>query len=97
MNAPVLPRAILKHHVATVEAQHPIRILGLLPRGAAAHRFENDALDFLAERRDGLDLFGLAGAENALEDLLGRPVGIVLIGGLRDREAIEFPAIVRPL
>ncbi len=97
MNAPVLHRSILKHHVATIEAQHPIRIIGTLPRGSAAHRFEDDALDFLAEKREGLSLVGLAGAENQLSDLLGRSVGIVLVSGLRGREAVEFPAVVEPL
>ena len=97
MNAPVLHRSILKHHVATLEAHHPIKILGLLPRGAAAHRFEENALDFLAEKREGLDLFGLASAENDLEHLLGQPVGIVLVSGLQAREAVEFPTVVQPL
>jgi predicted nucleotidyltransferase len=68
-----------------------------LCREAPAHRFEDDALDVLAEKREGLDLFGLASAENGLADLLGRPVGIVLRSGLRDREADEFPRLVQPL
>ena len=38
-------------------------VLGLLPRGSAAHVFEEDALDFLAEKRPGLDLLGLCEAE----------------------------------
>lgn len=97
MNAPILPRFILRRHVATVEARHPIKILGLLPRGSAAHVFDDEALDFLAEKREGLDLFGLASAENALADLLGRPVGVVLVSGLRGREADEFPKVVDPL
>jgi len=97
MNAPVIPRSILKHHVATIEARHPLRFLGLLPRGAAAHVFDENGLDFLAEKRPGLSLFDLCQAEVDLSDLLGRPVGIVLMSGLRGREAEEFPSLVEPL
>lgn len=97
MNVPIVHRAVLKHHVATIEARHPIKILGLLPRGSAAHVFSDEALDFLAEKRPGLDLLGLCEAEVDLEDLLGRPVGIVLISGLKGQEVIELPAKLDPL
>ena len=62
MNAPLIHRTILKRHVAAVEAKHPIKLLGLLPRGSAAHVFDDDAFDFLAEKRAGLDLLGLCEA-----------------------------------
>jgi hypothetical protein len=94
MNAPVLHRPILRHHVSTIEAAHPIKVLGLLPRGSAAHVFGDDALDFLAEKRPGLDLLGLSQAEG---NLLGRPVGIVLVSGLKGREAEEFPRALESL
>jgi predicted nucleotidyltransferase len=97
MNVPVVHRTILKRHVAAVEAKHPIKLLGLLPRGSAAHVFDEDALDFLAEKRPGLDLLGLCEAEVDLSDLLGRPVGIVLVSGLTGQEAIEFPRMLDPL
>jgi len=45
----------------------------------------------------GLSLFGLSGAEVDLSDLLGRPVGIVLVSGLKGREAEEFPRLVEPV
>jgi hypothetical protein len=85
MNAPVLHRPILRHHVSTIEAAHPIKVLGLLPRGSAAHVFEDDALDFLAEKQVDLG------------NLLGRPVGIVLVSGLKGREAEEFPRALEAL
>jgi hypothetical protein len=90
MNAPIIHRTILKRHVATVETRYPIKLLGLLPRGSAAHVFDEDALDFLAEKRPGLDLLGLCEAEVDLAGLLGRPVGIVLVSGLKgtDRERV---------
>ncbi len=94
MNAPDINRSILRMHVAAIEAKYPIKILGLLPRGSAGHVFEDDALDFLAEKRPGLTLLELSGAEVDLAEKLGRSVGIVLVSGLRDREAEEFPKIV---
>jgi hypothetical protein len=93
MNAPDINRSILRMHIAAIEAKYPIKIVGLLPRGSVGHVFEDNALDFLAEKRPGLDLFDLAGAEVDLGDLIGRPVGIVLKSGLRGREAEEFPRI----
>jgi hypothetical protein len=90
-------RAILRTHVAAVEAQHPIKILGLLPRGSVGHVFEDDALDLLAEKKPGLSLLGLCGAEVDLSDRLGRPVGIVLVSGLRGREAQEFPKLAESI
>ena len=35
MNALLPHRAIPRHHVAPIEARHPMRIIGLLSRGAA--------------------------------------------------------------
>src|SRR5262245_27441983 len=97
MNIPVVHRTILRRHVATIEAKYPIKLLGLLPRGSAAHAFDEDALDFLAEKRPELDLLGLCEAEVDLAGLLGRPVGIVLVSGLKGKEAIEFPHALDPL
>ena len=57
MNVPDINRSILRMHIAAVEAKHPIKIIGLLPRGSAGHVFDDNALDFLAEKRPGLDLW----------------------------------------
>ena len=97
MNAPFIHRAILKRHVALIEAKHPLVVLGLLPRGSAAHVSGEDAVDLLAEKRPGLDLLGLSRAEAELSGLLGRPVGIVLRSALRGHEAAEVPKIVERL
>ena len=97
MNAPDVNRSILRMHIAAIEAKHPLKILGLLPRGSAAHIFDDDALDFLAEKRPGLDLLGLSQAQVDLRELLGRPVGIVLVSGLKGREAIELPRLLEPV
>jgi len=97
VNAPDINRSILRFHLAAIEAKHPIKIIGLLPHGSAGHVQDENGLAFLAEKRPGLDLLGLAEAEVALSDLLGRPVGIVLKSGLKDREAEEFPLLVEPV
>ncbi len=97
MNVSEIDRATLRTHVAAIEAKYPIKIIGMLPRGSAGHVFDESALDLLAEKRKGLSLLGLCDAEVDLADLLGRPVGIVLISGLRDREAEEFPQIVEAI
>jgi predicted nucleotidyltransferase len=97
MNAPDINRSILRMHIAAIEAKYPIKITGLLPRGSAGHVFDDNALDFLAEKRPGLSLLALSEAEVDLADKLGRPVGIVLVSGLRDREAEEYPRIVEAI
>ena len=97
MNAPDTQRAILRHHIATVEARYPLKIIGRLPRGAAAHVFEDDALDFLAEKRPGLSYFGIAGAEIDLGGLLGHPVGLVMVSELQGRDADGIANITEPL
>jgi len=97
MNAPDINRSILRMHVAAIEEKFPLKIIGQLPRGSAAHVFEDEAVDFLAEKRPGLSLLDLCKAEGELADRLGRPVGIVLRSGLRGSEAEEFPALAKPL
>jgi hypothetical protein len=91
MDASAVNRSILRMHVAATESKYPIKILGLFPRGSAAHVFEDDALDFLAEKKPGLSLLGLCEAEVDLAARVGRPVGIVLVSGLKGREAAELP------
>jgi predicted nucleotidyltransferase len=98
MNAPDINRSILRMHVAAMEDKHPIKILGLLPRGSVGHMYDVEgAVEFLAEKKPGLSILGLCGAESDLAERLGRPVGIVLVSGLRDREADEFPKIAEAL
>lgn len=97
MNKPDINRSILRMHIATIEAKYPIKIIGLLPRGSVGHVFDDNALDFLAKKQPGLNLLDLAGAEVGLSGLVGRPVGIVLVSGLKGREAKEYPRIVEPV
>lgn len=97
MNVPIINRSILRLHVAAVEAKHPLKIIGLLPHGSAGHVSEDDALEFLAEKKPGLSLLGLCEAERELADRLGHPVGIVLVSGLRGQEADAFPRIAETI
>jgi len=87
----------LRMHVAAIEAKYPLKIVGLLPRGSVGHVFDDNGIEFLAEKRPGLSLLDLAGAEVDLGDLLGRQVGIVLVSGLKGHEAEEFPRLVEPV
>jgi predicted nucleotidyltransferase len=93
MNVPIINRSILRMHVAAIETRHPIKIVGLLPRGSAAHVSDDNALDLLAEKKPGLSLLGLCEVEGDLADRIGRPVGIVLVSGLKGREAEELPRL----
>jgi predicted nucleotidyltransferase len=97
MNVPIIDRSILLRHVRAIEDQYPLTILGLLPRGSAAHISEENAVDFLAEKKQGLSLLDLCKAEVELGDRLGRPVGIVLRSGLTGSEAEKLPALAKPL
>ncbi|HEY8578678.1 MAG TPA: hypothetical protein VIL72_02245 [Beijerinckiaceae bacterium] len=99
MNAPVIHREILKLHIAAVEEMYPITFVGRLPRGSvgSVRISDENALEFLCRKREGLTLFDLCGAENELGRRLGRTVGIVLESGLKGREAEEFPRLAEPL
>jgi hypothetical protein len=97
MNIQQTDRRMFLDHLRAVEHKFPLHFLGVLPRGTAAHVFAENAIDLLAERRDGLSLLSLVGAEHDLAERLGRPVGIVLVGGLRGDEGERVKASARPL
>ena len=98
MNMPDINRSILRMHIAAIEAKYPIKLIGLLPRGSVGHVVDEDnAVEFLAEKRPGLSLLGLSGAEIDLAERLGRPIGIVLVSGLRGREAEELPRLAEAI
>ena len=97
MNVQQVDRKKLLDHLHAVEQKFPVRFIGLLPRGAAPHVFDNEAIDLLAEKLPGLSLTGLTGAEIDLSRRLKRPVGIVLKSELRGREEKEVIAQAQPL
>ena len=79
-----------------MEDRFPLHFVGLLERGSAPHVFGEDAIDLLAEKRDGLSLLGLAKAEVELSERIGHPVGIVLVSGLKGDYGDRVKASVRP-
>lgn len=97
MNVQQIDRKRFLDYLQAVEERFPLHFVGLLPRGTAAHVVEEDAIDLLAEKRSGLSLLSLAGAEMELGRRLGRPVGIVLVSGLRGEEGQRVKASARPL
>jgi predicted nucleotidyltransferase len=97
MNVQQVDRKKLLDHLHAVEQKFPVHFVGLLPRGAAPHVFEEDAIDLLAEKLPGLSLTGLTGAEIDLSRRLKRSVGIVLKSELRGREEKEVIAQAQPL
>jgi predicted nucleotidyltransferase len=97
MNVHQIDRTTLLAHLRVTEEKFPLRFVGLLPRGTAVHVFGDDAVDLLAEKREGLSLTGLTGAEIDLSQRLRRPVGIVLTSELRGREKQEVLAQAMPM
>lgn len=97
MNIQSIDRRILLTHLHAVEEKFPLRFVGLLERGSAPHVFGDDAFDFLAEKRPGLSLLGVTGAELALSERLGRPVGIVLRSELHGADADRVLTTLQPL
>jgi predicted nucleotidyltransferase len=97
MNIQNIDRRILLTHLQAVEDKFPMRFVGLLERGSAPHVFGDDAVDLLAEKREGLSYLGVAGAEADLSDRLGRPVGIVLRSELHGNDAERVEATLQPL
>jgi hypothetical protein len=97
MNVHQIDRQKLLRHLREIEDRYPLHFVGLLARGSAPHVFGDDAFDFLAEKRKGLSLISLTGAELDLAECLGHPVGIVLRSELHGKDAERVLATLRPL
>jgi hypothetical protein len=97
VNVHQIDRRKLRDDLHDIEKKYPLRFVGLLARGSAPHVFEDDALDFLAEKREGLSLLSLTGAEIDLADKLGHPGGIVLRSELHGDDADRVLASLQPL
>src|SRR5438105_1636004 len=97
MNIQQIDRKKFLDHLRAVETKYPLHFLGSLARGSAPHVFGDDAYDFLAEKRQGLSLVSLTGAEIDLSERLGHPVGIVLRSELHGNDATRVLATLQPL
>ena len=60
-----------------------VAVFGSVARGEAG---PDSDVDFLVEFEAGSSLFDLLHLSDALEELLGRPVDVVSVGGLKDRD-----------
>ena len=69
--------AIAARHGAT-----SVRVFGSVARGEDD---ENSDIDFLVELEDGRSLLDLGGLVVDLRELLGQPVDVVTVRGLKDR------------
>jgi hypothetical protein len=97
MNIQNIDRKQLRNHLTAIQEEFPLQFVGLLARGSAPHVFGDDAYDFLAEKRPGLSLLGVTGAEIELSNRLGHPVGIVLRSELHGEDADRILATLQPL
>ena len=74
-----------REDILRVAAQHGarnVRIFGSVARGEAD---ETSDIDFLVEMEPGRSLLDLGGLQVELESLLGRPVDVVTVRGLKAR------------
>lgn len=68
--------------IAARHGAHNIRVFGSVARGEAD---EASDIDFLVEMEPGRSLLDLGGLQDELESLLGRPVDVVTVRGLKAR------------
>jgi len=97
MNVHSIDRRILLSHLHSVEEDFPLRFVGLLEPGSATHVSGDDAVNLLAEKREGLSYLGVTGAEVALSERLGRPVAIILRSELHGNDEKRVLAGLKPL
>lgn len=82
------PRALLeskKQEIFETASRHGafnIRIFGSVARGDDD---ENSDIDFLVELEPGRSLLDLGGLQTELQDLLGRPIDVITVNGLKER------------
>ena len=97
MNIHQIDRSALLAHLHATEEKFPLRFVGQLPGSTAPHVFGEDKVAFLAEKKPGLSLLDVAGAEIEMSDRLGRPVGIILRSELHGNDETRILAALQPL
>lgn len=92
--AEVLLRSLVDTHrdqIKSVVSRHCGRTVALLGSVARGEETPDSGLDFLVEFDAVASLFDLVRIEIDLEDLLGRPVDVVSVGGLLPRGRRRAP------
>ena len=88
-DAALLPlRALIEEHreQITVVARHKGRAVAIFGSVARREETPESDIDFLVEFEHGSSLFDLIHIEDDLAALLGRPVDVVSLGGLKPRD-----------
>lgn len=82
-------RALIEEHrdqIKAVVARHRGRAVALFGSVARGEETPESDIDFLVEFAKGSSLFDLIHIEDDLVELLGRPVDVVPLGGLKPRD-----------
>lgn len=82
-------RALIEEHrdqIKAVVARHKGRAVALFGSVARGEETPESDIDFLVEFAQGSSLFDLIHIEDDLVELLGRPVDVVSLGGLKPRD-----------
>jgi predicted nucleotidyltransferase len=89
--------AARRDDILRVAAQHGarnVRVFGSVARGTAD---AGSDIDFLVDFEPGRSLFDQGGLQVALQELLGKPVDVVTMAGLRHRLRSHVLTEARPL
>lgn len=88
--APARLRTLVDRHRAEINAavaRHRGRRIALFGSVARGDEHESSDIDFLVEFDDGSSLFDLLHLQEELELILGHPVDVVSLGGLKPRDS----------
>lgn len=75
-----------RHQINALVRRHHGRAVALFGSVARGDDTPESDIDFLVEFDKGSSLFDLMDLQEALEGLLGVPVDVVSVGGLKDRD-----------
>jgi predicted nucleotidyltransferase len=83
-------RRLVEDHRARIDAavrRHRGRSVAIFGSVARGEEHDESDIDFLVEFEPGSSLFDLLHLQDELQDILGVPVDVVSVGGLRERDA----------
>jgi len=82
---------------AEIEAEYPIRLIGVFGSVARGEVREGSDIDVLATELPGLTLLDLGAVERRLGERVGAKVDLILEGGLKPSAKQSVMADLRPL